>query len=142
MGTSIGRSAAGGELYERATVFGIKGEKVDGMNFFNVSESAIRAREYIKKNSKPYIIEMDTYRFRGHSMSDPGLYRTKDEVNKMKEIDPVLIMKETLLNDYKIQEDTIKDIESDIKKQIKDVEKFSLESPLPDLNELYTEVYL
>ena len=76
MGTSIGRSAAGGELYERATVFGIKGEKVDGMNFFNVSESAIRAREYIEKNSKPYIIEMDTYRFRGHSMSDPGLYRT------------------------------------------------------------------
>ena len=56
MGTSIGRSAAGGELYERATVFGIKGEKVDGMNFFNVSESAIRAREYIEKNSKPYII--------------------------------------------------------------------------------------
>ena len=75
-------------------------------------------------------------------MSDPGLYRTKDEVNKMKEIDPVLSMKETLLNDYKIQEDTIKDIEIDIKKQIKDVEKFSLESPLPDLKELYTEVYL
>ena len=142
MGTSIGRSAAGGELYERATVFGIKGEKVDGMNFFNVSESAIRAREYIKKNSKPYIIEMDTYRFRGHSMSDPGLYSTKDEVNKMKEIDPVLMMKETLLNDYKIQEESIKNVESDIKKQIKDVEKFSLESPLPDLKELYTEVYL
>ena len=75
-------------------------------------------------------------------MSDPGLYRTKDEVNKMKEIDPVLMMKEPWLNDYKIQEDTIKDIESDIKKHIKDIEKFSLESPLPDLKELYTEVYL
>ena len=75
-------------------------------------------------------------------MSDPGLYRTKDEVNKMKEIDPVLMMKETLINDFKIQEDTIKIVESDIKKQIKDVEKFSLESPLPDLKELYTEVYL
>ena len=142
MGTSIGRSAAGNELYERATVFGIKGEKVNGMNFFTVSDAAIRARDYINNNSKPYIIEMDTYRFRGHSMSDPGLYRTKDEVNKMKEIDPVLMMKESLLKEYKFEEDTIKDIESDIKKQIKDVEKFSLDSPLPDIKELFTEVYL
>jgi len=142
MGTSIGRSAAGNELFERATVFGIKGEKVDGMNFFTVSDAAIRARDYINNNSKPYIIEMDTYRFRGHSMSDPGLYRSKDEVNKMKEIDPVLMMKESLLKEYKFEEDTIKDIESDIKKQIKDVEKFSLDSPLPDIKELFTEVYL
>ena len=142
MGTSIGRSAAGNELYERATVFGIKGEKVDGMNFFTVSEAAIKARDYISNNSKPYIIEMDTYRYRGHSMSDPGLYRTKDEVNKMKEIDPVLMMKESLLREYNFDEDSIKDVESDIKKQIKDVEKFSLESPLPDIKELYTEVYL
>ncbi len=142
MGTSIGRSAAGNELFERATVFGIKGEKVDGMNFFKVSDAAIRAREYINNNSKPFIIEMDTYRFRGHSMSDPGLYRTKDEVNKMKEIDPVLMMKETLLKEYKFKEETIKDTENDIKKQIKDVEKFSLDSPLPDIKELFTEVYL
>ena len=142
MGTSIGRSAAGNELFERATVFGIKGEKVDGMNFFTVSDAAIRARDYINNNSKPYIIEMDTYRFRGHSMSDPGLYRTKDEVNKMKEIDPVLMMKETLLKEYKFKEETIKDIESDIKKQIKEGEKFSLDSPLPDIKELFTEVYL
>ncbi len=142
MGTSIGRSAAGNELFERATVFGIKGEKVDGMNFFTVSDAAIRARDYINNNSKPYIIEMDTYRFRGHSMSDPGLYRSKDEVNKMKEIDPVLMMKETLLKEYKLHEDSIKDIESDIKKQIKDVEKFSLDSPLPEIKELFTEVYL
>ena len=142
MGTSIGRSAAGNELFERATVFGIEGEKVDGMNFFTVSDAAIRARDYINNKSKPYIIEMDTYRFRGHSMSDPGLYRTKDEVNKMKEIDPVLMMKETLLKEFKIEEDTIKDIESDIKRQIKDVEKFSLESPLPDIKDLFTEVYL
>ena len=60
----------------------------------------------------------------------------------MKEIDPVLVMKETLLKEYKFKEDTIKDIESDIKKQIKDVEKFSLDSPLPDIKELFTEVYL
>ena len=142
MGTAVNRSAAGNELFERATVFGIKGEKINGMNFFDVSEAAIRAREYIYENSKPYVIEMDTYRYRGHSMSDPATYRSKDEVNDMKSNDPLLSMKKALINDYKIDEDKLSKIESDIKKQIKDVEKFSLESPLPELEELFTEVYL
>jgi pyruvate dehydrogenase E1 component alpha subunit len=142
MGTAVNRSAAGNELFERATVFGIKGEKIDGMNFFDVSEAAIRAREYIYENSKPYVIEMDTYRYRGHSMSDPATYRSKDEVNDMKSNDPLLNMKKALIDDYKIDEDKFSKIESDIKKQIKDVEKFSLESPLPELEELFTEVYL
>jgi pyruvate dehydrogenase E1 component alpha subunit len=142
MGTAVNRSAAGNELFERATVFGIKGEKIDGMNFFDVSEAAIRAREYIYENSKPYVIEMDTYRYRGHSMSDPATYRSKDEVNDMKSNDPLLNMKKALIDDYKIGEDKLSKIESDIKKQIKDVEKFSLESPLPELEELFTEVYL
>ena len=142
MGTAVNRSAAGNELFERATVFGIKGEKIDGMNFFDVSEAAIRAREYIYENSKPYVIEMDTYRYRGHSMSDPATYRSKDEVNDMKSNDPLLSMKNALIDDYKIDEDKLSKIESDIKKQIKDVEKFSLESPLPELEELFTEVYL
>ena len=142
MGTAVNRSAAGNELFERATVFGIKGEKINGMNFFDVSEAAIRAREYIYENSKPYVIEMDTYRYRGHSMSDPATYRSKDEVNDMKSNDPLLNMKKALIDDYKIGEDKLSKIESDIKKQIKDVEKFSLESPLPELEELFTEVYL
>ena len=142
MGTAVNRSAAGNELFERATVFGIKGEKINGMNFFDVSEAAIRAREYIYENSKPYVIEMDTYRYRGHSMSDPATYRSKDEVNDMKSNDPLLNMKKALIDDYKIDEDKFSKIESDIKKQIKDVEKFSLESPLPELEELFTEVYL
>ena len=142
MGTAVNRSAAGNELFERATVFGIKGEKINGMNFFDVSEAAVRAREYIYENSKPYVIEMDTYRYRGHSMSDPATYRSKDEVNNMKSNDPLLNMKKALIDDYKIDEDKLSKIESDIKKQIKDVEKFSLESPLPELEELFTEVYL
>ena len=142
MGTAVNRSAAGNELFERATVFGIKGEKINGMNFFDVSEAAIRAREYIYENSKPYVIEMDTYRYRGHSMSDPATYRSKDEVNDMKSNNPLLNMKKVLIDDYKIDEDKLSKIESDIKKQIKDVEKFSLESPLPELEELFTEVYL
>ncbi len=142
MGTAVTRSAAGNDLYERATVFGIKGEKINGMDFFEVSQSAIRAREHIYETSKPYVIEMDTYRYRGHSMSDPATYRTKDEVNEMKSNDPLAHMKKTLINDYKIDEELLSKMESDIKKQIKEVEKFSLEAPLPELKELYTEVYL
>ena len=142
MGTAVNRSAAGNELFERATVFGIKGEKINGMNFFDVSQAAIRAREHIYETSKPYVIEMDTYRYRGHSMSDPATYRSKEEVSDMKSNDPLLNMKKALIDDYKINEDNLSIIENDIKKQIKDVEKFSLESPLPELKELFTEVYL
>ena len=142
MGTAVNRSAAGNELFERATVFGIKGEKINGMNFFDVSQAAIRAREHIYETSKPYVIEMDTYRYRGHSMSDPATYRSKEEVSDMKSNDPLLNMKKALIDDYKINEDKLSKIENDIKKQIKDVEKFSLESPLPELKELFTEVYL
>ena len=85
---------------------------------------------------------MDTYRYRGHSMSDPATYRSKDEVNEMKSNDPIISMKNKLLKDYKIKEDDLNDVEINIKKQIKEVEKFSLESPLPEINELFTEVYL
>jgi len=142
MGTAVTRSAAGNELYERATVFGIKGEKINGMNFFEVSQAAIRAREHIYDTSKPYVIEMDTYRYRGHSMSDPATYRSKDEVNEMKSNDPLSYMKKILINDYKIDQELFTKIETDIKKQIKEVERFSLESPLPELEELFSEVYL
>ena len=75
-------------------------------------------------------------------MSDPATYRSKDEVNEMKSNDPILSMKNKLLKDYKINEDELNDVEINIKKQIKEVEKFSLESPLPEINELFTEVYL
>ena len=75
-------------------------------------------------------------------MSDPATYRTKDEVNEMKSNDPLITMKNKLMKDFKINEDEIIDIEANIKKQIKEVEKFSLESPLPEINELFTEVYL
>ena len=142
MGTAVNRSAAGNELFERATVFGIKGEKINGMNFFDVSQAAIRAREHIYETSNPYVIEMDTYRYRGHSMSDPATYRSKEEVSDMKSNDPLINMKKALIDDFKIDEESLSKIETDIKKQIKEVEKFSLESPLPELNELFTEVYL
>ena len=78
MGTSINRAAAGSDLYKRGEAFGIPGKIVDGMNVFKVREAAYLAGKYVKKNSKPYILEMQTYRYRGHSMSDPANYRSKE----------------------------------------------------------------
>ncbi len=75
-------------------------------------------------------------------MSDPATYRSKEEVSDMKSNDPLINMKKALIDDFKIDEESLSNIETDIKKQIKEVEKFSLESPLPELNELFTEVYL
>ena len=75
-------------------------------------------------------------------MSDPATYRSKEEVSDMKSNDPLISMKKALIDDFKIDEEFLSKIETDIKKQIKEVEKFSLESPLPELNELFTEVYL
>ena len=119
MGTAADRVAAGGNLVDRAKVFGIEGKKVDGMDFFEVSKAAIEARDFINKHKKPYVLEMDTYRFRGHSMSDPALYRSKEEVLEKKEIDPILTMKEKLIKDHKIKEEELKIIEQNVKKTIK-----------------------
>ena len=142
MGTSNKRAASGKDLFERAKVFGIEGKKIDGMDFFTVSEAAIEARDYIKDNSKPYVIEMDTYRYRGHSMSDPALYRSKEEVLQKKQKDPIVTMKSILIDKYKILEKDLKEIESKVKLNIKEAENFSLTSPLPSLDELYKDVYL
>ncbi|MAV83059.1 MAG: pyruvate dehydrogenase (acetyl-transferring) E1 component subunit alpha [Pelagibacteraceae bacterium] len=142
MGTSNKRAASGKDLFERAKVFGIEGKKIDGMDFFTVSEAAIEARDYINDNSKPYVIEMDTYRYRGHSMSDPALYRSKEEVLQKKQKDPIVTMKSTLIDKYKILEKDLKEIESKVKLNIKEAENFSLTSPLPSLDELYKDVYL
>ena len=142
MGTSNKRAASGKDLFERAKVFGIEGKKIDGMDFFTVSEAAIEARDYINDNSKPYVIEMDTYRYRGHSMSDPALYRSKEEVLQKKQKDPIVTMKSILIDKYKILEKDLKEIESKVKLNIKEAENFSLTSPLPPLDDLYEDIYL
>ena len=85
---------------------------------------------------------MDTYRFRGHSMSDPGQYRSKDEVSEMKENDPLITMKKNLIDEFKVDEKEINELELKIKKEVKEIEKYALDSPLPELKELFTEVYL
>ena len=139
MGTSVPRHAAG-EFYRRGEGFGIKGEKVNGMDIFAVREAASRALEDIRSGNGPYILEMVTYRYRGHSMSDPQKYRTKDEVDGYKAMDPIEGIKAALLKEYNVTEDDLKPIDKEVKDIVAEAAQFSQDSPLPDAAELWTDV--
>ena len=114
MGTSVDRAAAGSELYKRGEAFGIPGEKVDGMNIFKVIEAADKAGKYVREGNGPYIIEVQTYRYRGHSMSDPAKYRTKEELQNYKETDPIEIVKKEMLKKKFANEKDIEKINKEI----------------------------
>jgi pyruvate dehydrogenase E1 component alpha subunit len=140
MGTSVSRSSAG-SLYARGAGFGIPGEQVDGMDIFAVQDAARKALDYVRSGNGPYILEMMTYRYRGHSMSDPAKYRTKDEVSEMKEKrDPIANLRVLMLEDVKIKEDEIKAIEKDIKAIVNEAANFATESPELPPEDLWTDV--
>ena len=140
MGTSVNRSSAGENLSDRGNAYGIKSEIVDGMDVIAVRDSAIRAMDYCRSGKGPYILEMKTYRYRGHSMSDPAKYRTRNEVEKIrKKSDPIENIKELLAKNG-LNEVEIKNIDSEIKVIIADAAKFAQESPEPSVEELYTDI--
>lgn len=139
MGTSVSRSSAG-QLYRRGEGYGIPGEQVDGMDVLVVQKAARQALDYVRGGNGPYILEMMTYRYRGHSMSDPAKYRTKEEVASMKEDrDPISHMKDMLLAQG-FSEDEIKAIDKDVKTIVNDAAQFAQENPEPDEAELWTDV--
>lgn len=139
MGTSTARHAAG-NLYRRGEGYGIPGEQVDGMDVFAVQAAARQALDYIRQGNGPYILEMMTYRYRGHSMSDPAKYRTKEEVAGFKdEHDPLLMIKKTM-EEQKISEDDIKAIDKEIKAIVNEAAEFSQQSKEPDPSELWTDI--
>ena len=142
MGTSVDRAAAGLDLYKRGEAFGIPGEKVDGMNVFSVIEAADKAGRYVREGNGPYIIEVQTYRYRGHSMSDPAKYRTKEELDNYKQTDPIEIVKAEILKKKIATNDEIEKINKDTLEEIKNVAEFATNSPFPKDSELYTDVYL
>ena len=139
MGTSVERSSAG-QLYRRGEGYGIPGEQVDGMDVFAVQKAAEQALKYIRGGNGPYILEMMTYRYRGHSMSDPAKYRTKEEVSTMKdEHDPITRVKD-MLQAEGVDESEIKEIDKEIKAIVNGAAEFAKESPEPDPSELWTDV--
>jgi pyruvate dehydrogenase E1 component alpha subunit len=140
MGTSVPRHAAG-EFYRRGEGFGIKGERVDGMDVLAVREAAIRALDDIRAGNGPHILEIVTYRYRGHSMSDPQKYRTKDEVEGYKtNRDPIEGIKTVLAKEYGVSEDDLKPIDTEIKEMVAQAAQFAQDSPFPDDSQLWTDV--
>ena len=140
MGTSVNRSSAGENLSDRGKPYGIMSEIVDGMDILAVREAAIRAIDYCRSGKGPYILEMKTYRYRGHSMSDPAKYRTRDEVDKIRKTsDPIENIK-SLLNKMGVEDKTLKDIDTAIKSVIAEAAKFAQDSPEPSEDELFTDI--
>ncbi len=141
MGTSVNRACAGETLYGRATAYGIEGRQVDGQDVLAVKQATEDAIAHIKAGKGPVVLEMMTYRYRGHSMSDPAKYRAKEEVEDMKtNSDPIVRLKGLLMSDHKTSEDELQAIDKNIVAIVKEAVEFAKESPLPDESELYTDV--
>ena len=140
MGTSVKRSSSGNSLAERGKGYGIEFEIVDGMDVLAVRDAAEKAAEYCRSGKGPFILEMKTYRYRGHSMSDPAKYRTRDEVDEIrKNSDPIDNIKEILLNTG-IKEEELKSVDSEVKLTINEAAKFAQESPEPSIDELFKDI--
>ena len=143
MGTSVSRASATQELFSRGSSFGIPGEKVDGMDVLSVKEAGEKALKYAREGNGPIILGMQTYRYRGHSMSDPAQYRTREEVSKVRaERDPIDKLREYISENNSLTSDEIKGIDMEVKEVISAAAKFAQESPKPSLNELYTDVII
>ena len=141
MGTSIERASATTELYRRGDSFGIPGKQGDGMDVIAVKEAGEKAAQWCRAGKGPFILEMKTYRYRGHSMSDPAKYRDKEEVSKVrKESDPIDNLRDKLISSKVADEAALKEIDKDIKAVVTAAAEFAQNSQEPDPSELYTDI--
>ena len=140
MGTAVSRSSAETEFYRRGTAFRIPGMKVNGMDVLEVRQAAEIAFAHVREGKGPVLMECETYRYRGHSMSDPAKYRTREEVQDMRDHrDPIEALKKTMIEQGS-SEDDLKAIDKDIRKQVSEAADFAENSPEPEASELYTDV--
>jgi pyruvate dehydrogenase E1 component alpha subunit len=142
MGTSVERATAQQDFSKRGLSFNIQGEQVDGMDVRMVHDAARRAIEHIRNGGGPYILEMMTYRYRGHSMSDPAKYRSKDEVTTMRaERDPIEQVKSRILEKRYGTEESLKQIETEVRAIVTEAADFATADAEPSTDELWTDVY-
>jgi pyruvate dehydrogenase E1 component alpha subunit len=142
MGTSVARSSALQDFSKRGASFNIPGEQVDGMDVRAVKAAADKAIQWCRDGKGPYILEMQTYRYRGHSMSDPAKYRSKEEVQRMREEhDPIEQVRTRLLKGNQASEDELKQIDGKIRAVVAEAAEFATHDPEPDPSELWTDVY-
>ena len=141
MGTAVHRSSAQTDFSKRGASFEIPGEKVDGMDVRAVHAAGARAIEYARSGKGPYILDMETYRYRGHSMSDPAKYRSKDEVQKVRtEHDPIEQVRARILEQKILGEDELKKIDSEVRNFVNEAAEFATHDAEPDVSELTTDV--
>ena len=142
MGTAQKRSTSTPDLHLRGEAFGIPGEAVDGMDVLAVKAAGVKAVAHCRSGKGPYILEVKTYRYRGHSMSDPAKYRTREEVQKMRqERDPIESVRSLLLTGKHASEDDLKAIDKKVKEIVNASAEFAKDSPEPAVEELWTDIY-
>jgi pyruvate dehydrogenase E1 component alpha subunit len=142
MGTSLARASATTDLYHRGAAHGIPGQQVDGMDVRAVKAAADYATKWCRDGNGPIILEMMTYRYRGHSMSDPAKYRTREEVEKMRsEHDPIEQVRLRAIEKKWANEDELKKIDAKVREIVNEAAEFATNDPEPDPSELYTDIY-
>jgi pyruvate dehydrogenase E1 component alpha subunit len=142
MGTSTARASSIADLYQRGSAYGIPHSEVNGMDLLAVRESLGEAIERARKDKQPTLIEAETYRYRGHSMSDPGKYRTKDEIEEMMQHDPVLRFGKHLQEKMGVAQADLDAMDKDVIAQVDGAVKYAEESPWPAPETLYEDVYV
>jgi len=141
MGTTVERASAVSEIHQKAEGYGMKNSRVDGMDVMKVHEAAKQALEYVRKNSAPYLLEVTTYRFRGHSMGDPERYRKQEEVKKWQENDPIGIFRKLLLEKKVAPAKALDEIDTLAEAEIAKAVEFAEASPEPAVEDLFADIY-
>ena len=142
MGTSLDRASSVKDLYQRGSAYGIPRRDVDGMDLLTVREAIGEAIDLARKEKRPTLLEVETYRYRGHSMSDPGKYRSKEEVEEMMRHDPILRFGKVLTEQHEVPEADLEAMDKDIQAQVAEAVRFADQSPWPAPETLYEHVYV
>jgi pyruvate dehydrogenase E1 component alpha subunit len=142
MGTSLDRASSVKDLYQRGSAYGIPRRDVDGMDLLTVTEALGEAVDRARQEKRPTLLEVETYRYRGHSMSDPGKYRTKEEVEEMMRHDPILRFGKVLKAKHKVADAELEALDKDVLAQVAEAVRFADQSPWPGPETLYEDVYV
>ena len=141
MGTDIRRVSAEVEVYKRAAAYAMHAERVDGMNVLEMYEATQRVAARVRNGEGPALLEALTFRFRGHSMADPELYRSKEETQRWRDLDPITTFRQRLQEDGQIDAATVQALEEEVEGVVDEATRFAEESPKPNPETLYDDVY-
>jgi pyruvate dehydrogenase E1 component alpha subunit len=142
MGTPLDRASSVKDLYQRGSAYGIPRREINGMDLMAVRTALAEAIERARKDKRPTLLEAETYRYRGHSMSDPGKYRSKEEVEQMMQYDPIHLFGRRLVEHERVEKAELDGIDKEVLAQVDDAVRFTEESPFPPEETLYEDVYV